>query len=218
MPFSSANLAALVQGNAFTLWQYRTTDTRSAVTAAGYFAAVAGSMRAGDLMVLQTTDAVALVPIRSGPTVGTGVTLDGAVGPVSLVRTAGQNFSLVQAAAAVVRSIILAPLAAGLVAGSSIPVSATIIGPIGQVVFSLRDSVGAVVPPVQVVTVTAGTAAASFTAPAAGSSYRIRVEDAVDPVLGAISGSFSIGTNLGALMLLESDGRLLSETGDLLQQ
>lgn len=218
MPFSSANLATLVQGNNFTLWQYRTTDTRSVVTAAGYFAAVAASMRAGDLMVLQTADAVALVPIRSGPAVGTGVTLDGAIGPISLVRAAGQRFSFAQAAAAVVSSILLAPLAAGLVAGSSIPVSASIIGPVSQVVFSLRDSTGAVVPPVQVVAVTGGQAAASFAAPAPAGSYRIRVEDAADPSLGDISASFSIGANSGALVLLENDGRLLTEAGDALLQ
>jgi hypothetical protein len=37
VPFSSANLGALFQGNSFTLWQYRTTDTRAVVSAGGYF-------------------------------------------------------------------------------------------------------------------------------------------------------------------------------------
>ncbi|MDN3568218.1 hypothetical protein QWZ14_27885 [Paeniroseomonas aquatica] len=200
MPFSPANLAALIQGNTFTLWQYRTTDTRAAVSAGGYFAAVAGSLKPGDLMVLQAADAVALVPIRSGPALGTGVTLDGAVGPLNTVRAAAQGFSLGQAAAAVVRTIILAPFAAGIVTGTIIPVSASIAGPVSQVVFSLRDGSGAVVPPVQVVTVVAGAAAASFAAPPVGTGYRIRVEDAADPALGVVSRSFNVGADLRLLL------------------
>ena len=217
MPFSSANLGALIQGNSFTLWQYRTTDTRAVVSAGGYFAAVAGSLKAGDLMVLQTADAVALLPIRTGPALGTGVTLDGAVGPLNTVRAVAQGFSFGQAAAAVVRTIILAPFAAGIVAGTTIPVSATIAGPISQVVFSLRDSTGAILPPVQLVTVVAGSAAATFDTPPVGTGYRIRVEDATDPALGVVSRSFNVGTDL-KLMLQEDDTRLLSEAGDILKQ
>ncbi len=217
MPFSSANLAALIQGNNFTLWQYRTADSRAVVTAAGYFAAVAGSLKAGDLMVLQTADSMALLPIRSGPVLGTGVTLDGAVGPINTVRSVAQRFGFGQAAAAVVRTIILAPFAAGIVAGTTIPVSATVLGPISQVVFSLRDGSGAVVPPVQVVPVVGGGASASFPTPAIGTGYRIRVEDATDPSLGMLSRSFNVGADL-KLILVESDGRLLNEAGDVLKQ
>ena len=217
VPFSSANLGALIQGNNFTLWQYRTTDPRTEVSAAGYFAAVAGSLKAGDLMVLQTADAVALLPIRSGPLLGTGVTLDGAVGPLNTVRAVAQRFSFGQAAAAVVRTIILAPFAAGIVAGTSIPVSASIAGPIAQVVFSLRDGGGAVVPPVRVVSVVGGLAAASFATPPIGTGYRIRVEDAADPALGVVSRSFNVGPDL-KLLLQEDDARLLSEAGDVLKQ
>lgn len=217
MPFSSANLGALIQGNNFTLWQYRTTDTRAVVSAGGYFTAVAGSLKAGDLMVLQTADAVALLPIRSGPALGTGVTLDGAVGPLNTVRTVAQGFRFGQAAAAVVRTIILAPFAAGIVAGTTIPVSASIAGPISQVVFSLRDSTGAIVPPVQIVAVVAGSAAATFAAPPVGTGYRIRLEDAADPALRVVSRSFNVGTDLKR-MLQEDDSRLLSEAGDILKQ
>ncbi|WP_043363298.1 hypothetical protein [Belnapia sp. F-4-1] len=217
MPFSSANLAALIQGNSFTLWQYRTTDSRATVTAAGYFAAVAGSLKPGDLMVLQTADAMALLPVRSGPALGTGVTLDGAVGPINTVRSVAQRFSFGQAAAAVVRTIILAPFAAGIVAGTTIPVSATVLGPVSQVVFSLRDGSGAVIPPVRVVPVVGGGASASFPTPAIGTGYRIRVEDAADPSLGVLSRSFNVGPDL-KLILAESDGRLLSEAGDVLKQ
>ncbi|CAA9221120.1 MAG: diguanylate cyclase/phosphodiesterase (GGDEF & EAL domains) with PAS/PAC sensor(s) [uncultured Craurococcus sp.] len=217
MPFSSANLVALIQGSTFTLWQYRTADSRALVTAAGYFAAVAGSLRAGDLMVLQTSDSMALLPVRSGPTLGTGVTLDGAVGPINTARSVAQRFGIGQAAAAVVRTIILAPFAAGIVAGTSIPVSATVLGPVSQVVFSLRDGSGAILPPVQVVPVVGGGASASFPTPAIGTGYRIRVEDAADPALGVLSPSFNVGPDL-KLILTEGDGRLLSEAGSVLRQ
>jgi hypothetical protein len=217
VPFSPANLTALIQGNSFALWQYRTADSRAVVTAAGYFAAVAGSLKVGDLIVLQTADAMAMLPVRSGPSLGTGVTLDGAVGPINTVRSVAKRFGIGQAAAAVVRTIILAPFAAGIVAGTSIPVSATVLGPVSQVVFSLRDGRGAVVPPVQVVPVVGGGASASFPAPAIGSGYRIRVEDAADPALGVLSRSFNVGADL-KLILVESDGRLLSEAGSVLKQ
>lgn len=217
VPFSSANLTALIQGNNFTLWQYRTADSRAAVTAAGYFAAVAGNLKAGDLMVLQAADAMALLPIRTGPALGTGVTLDGAVGPLNTIRSVAQRFGFGQAAAAVVRTVILAPFAASIVAGTSIPVSATVLGPISQVVFSLRDGTGAIIPPVQVVAVVSGGASASFPTPALGTGYRIRVEDAADPSLGVVSRSFNVGADL-RLILAENDTKLLSEAGDVLKQ
>ena len=51
MPFSPANLNALLQTSAFNLWHYRTADTRAVVSAAGYFTPVAASLKPGDLMV-----------------------------------------------------------------------------------------------------------------------------------------------------------------------
>ena len=48
MPFSHADLGALFQGDGFTLWHYRTADTRAAVAADGYIAPMAGSMLPGD--------------------------------------------------------------------------------------------------------------------------------------------------------------------------
>ena len=77
MPFSPASFGALIQGNGFTLWHYRTGDTRAVVAAAGYFAPVAESLNTGDLVILQAADAMALLPVRSGPALGPGVTLDG---------------------------------------------------------------------------------------------------------------------------------------------
>ena len=217
MAFSSADLGALIQGNSFTLWHYRTADSRATVAAAGYFAPVADRIRPGDLMILQAADAMAMLPIRVGPALGTGVTLDGAVGPLSLLRGATQRFSFAQAASAVVRTLILTPIAASFVAGSSIPVSAMVSGPVTQVVFTIRNSAGAVVPPARTVNVSNGRAITSFFSPPAGSGYRIRAEDASDPSVGVTSRSFNVGADL-KLLLLENDLRLLTEAGDRLTQ
>ena len=91
MPFSPASFGALIQGDSFTLWHYRTADTRVAVAAPGYFAPVAELLRPGDLVILQTADAMALLPVRSGPALGTGVTLDGPVGALNLARAAAHR-------------------------------------------------------------------------------------------------------------------------------
>ena len=72
MPFSPDDLGALFQGDGFTLWHYRTADTRAAVAAAGYFAPVAANMFPGDLIILQAADAMALLPVRAGTALGTG--------------------------------------------------------------------------------------------------------------------------------------------------
>ncbi|MBK1656946.1 hypothetical protein [Paracraurococcus ruber] len=215
MPFSPANLNALIQTGYFSLWHYRTTDTRATASAAGYFAPVAASLKPGDLMILQAADAMALVPLRSNAVLGTGVTLDGAVTPVSLLRSVAFGLRASQAASAIVRTLVLAPLAAGFLVGGSIPVSATVTGPVAQVVFSLRDATGSVIPPAQTVAVTGGTAAASFPVPPVGSGYRIRVEDASDPSISASTRSFSVAPGQG-LILLETGDTLVTEAGDRL--
>ena len=213
MSFNQANLTALIQTSDFSLWHYRTSDTRALVAAAGYFNPVSQTLQPGDLLLVQAVDSLILLPIRSGAVLGTGVTLDGAVGPVKATVRATEHFSFRQVAAAIVRSIVLAPLAAGLAVGAALPVSATVVGPISQVVFSVRDGTGAVIPPVQVVTVQGGRASASLTTPPVGTGYRVRVEDATDPRLGMTSSSFSIGTDL-SLILMESNTHLLTEAGD----
>ena len=217
MPFTPASLGALIQGNSFTLWHYRTSDSRAAVTAAGYFAPVAGSLKPGDLMILQSADAMALLPIRVGPALGTGVTLDGAVGPLNTLRAVAQGFSIAQAASAVVRAIVLVPFAAVVMAGSSIAATATVTGPISQVVFTLRDRNGIVIPPVRTVAVRTGAASATFAAPPVGTGYRIRVEDAADPAIGVTSRSFNVGADL-RLLLQEDGSLLLQEDGGTLKQ
>jgi hypothetical protein len=215
VPFSTADLGALFQGDGFTLWHYRTADTRAAVVAPGYFAPVAGSMFPGDLVILQAADAMALLPVRAGTAMGLGVTLDGAVGALSLVRSAAQRFSFSQTAQAVVRTLVLGPVAASMVAGSAFAVSATVTGPVSQVVFTVHDSAGAALPPAKTATVVNGRAVTSFPAPPIGTGYRVRAEAVQDPAVSAESRAFSVGPDL-RLLLLEDDTRLLTEAGDRL--
>lgn len=217
VPFSPATFGALIQGDGFTLWHYRTADPRAVVSAAGYFASVADALRPGDLMIVQTSDAVALLPVRVGPAFGAGVTIDGAIGALSLVRSAAQRFSFSQSAQAVVRTLVLAPVAASMVVGTAFAVTATVTGPVSTVVVTVRDSRGAVLPPARTVPVTGGIAVASFQAPPIGTGYRIHIEDAQDPAVQAQSRSFSVGPDL-RLLLLEDDTRLLAESGSRLVQ
>ncbi|MBD0275384.1 MAG: hypothetical protein ICV73_26080, partial [Acetobacteraceae bacterium] len=158
-----------------------------------------------------------LLPVRAGTALGTGVTLDGAVGALSLVRAAAQRFSFSQTAQIVVRTLVLGPIAASMAAGSSFAVSASVSGPVSQVVFTVRDTTGAVVPSAKTVAVTNGRAATSFRAPPVGTGYRVHVEDAQDPNVSASSRAFSVGPDL-RLLLLEDDTRLLTEAGDRLVQ
>ncbi len=192
MPFAASGLTPLIQASGFSLWRYVTADLRADVAATGYFSAVASQFKPGDLLLLQAADALALLPLRAGPAFGPGVTLDGAVTPLAAIRSAAQRFSVSQAVGAVVRTIVLVPLAAGFIAGSSIPVSAQVQGPISQVVISVRDASGQTVAASQLVTVAGGFATAAVAAPPVGSGYRIRVEDALDPGLATTSRSFSV--------------------------
>lgn len=222
MPFTPASLGALIQGNGFTLWHYRTADARAAVAATGYFAATAGSLKPGDLMILQAADSLALLPIRAnaaaGPAFGPGVTLDGVVGPLNTVRSAAQSLSVAQAAAAVVRTIILAPFAAAVLAGSSITAAASVQGPVAQVVFTIRDRQGALVPPVRTVAVVNGLAATTLPAPPLGTGYTLRVEDAADPSVGVTSRSFTVGADLRLLLQQDGSFLLLEQGGGVLKQ
>ena len=199
MPFAASGLTPLIQTSGFSIWRYVTADLRANVAAAGYFSTVASQFRPGDIMFLQAADALAMLPLRAGPAFGPGVTLDGAVTPLAAIRQAAQNFSLTQAVGAVVRTIILVPLSAGFIAGSSVPVSAQIQGPISQVVVSVRDAAGQVLPGSQLITVAGGFASAAMAAPPVGSGYRIRMEDALDPALAATSRTFSVAPGNASL-------------------
>lgn len=217
MAFTASSLAVLLESNGFTFWRYATIDTRATVTAAGYFANVAAKLRAGDLMLLQTSDSMALLPIRSGPSIGPGTTLDGAVGPLSTVRSMVFNFTMTQSLAPVARTIALAPLAAGIVVGSSIPVSALVTGALSSLVFGLRDGNGITLQPEVTAPVIGGTASAILPAPGIGTGYRVYARDAGNPALVATSYAFNVGADL-QFLLQEDDRHLLLQTGSGLKQ
>lgn len=61
MPFSAADFDALVKGDGFTLWHYRTADTRAVVATDGYFAPVAANVKTGDLLILHAADGLTML-------------------------------------------------------------------------------------------------------------------------------------------------------------
>jgi hypothetical protein len=215
MPFDAPGLTPLTQANGFSLWHYRTTDSRAAVLAPGYFAPVADRLRPGDVLVVQAADATALMSIRADGTAATGVTLDAAAAGLALTRSATQRFGVVQAAEAVARSIALGPLPAIATAGVEIAASATVLGPIASLAFSLLRPDGSPAAPGLTVPVLGGVATAVFQAPPLGDGYRIRAADADDAGLSALSPPFTVAPP--PRLLLERGGLLLAEQGGALR-
>ncbi len=217
MPFATHALIPLVQNGGFTMWLYRSDDLRAEVATPGYFNPAAARLRAGDLMILVAGDAMAMLPVRSNALTGPGVTLDGAVAPIALTRAIAQAFSITQAAQAVVRTMVLAPLLAGIVVGTSIPVQAQVNGPVQQVTVTLRNAQGQVIPPAQTLNVSQGHVTTTLPTPPVGSGYRVRVEDPLDPSVAATSPAFNILPDL-RLILTEAGLRLAQEDGSILSQ
>jgi len=215
MPFVPTNLVPLIQANGFTMWHYRTDDLRALVTAPGYFARVASGFRPGDIMILQAMDSLAFIPFRSNAATGPGLTLDGSVAPLALLRSAAFPIRVTQAVSAVVRTIVLAPIVAGILAGSMIPVEARVVGPISEVVVTLRAANGAIIPPVRTVAVSQEYANVAIPAPPVGTGYRIRVEDALDSDIAATSASFAVLPDF-QMLLQESGFRIIQEDGSAL--
>ena len=217
MPFAPTALVPLVQTAAFSLWHYRSSDTRAEITSPGYFSAAISRLRVGDVMFAQASDALAILPVRSNAVIGTGVNLDGAVAPIALTRTVAQTLRMVQQASAVVTTIILAPIMAGIIVGTSIPVHAQVTGPISQVIVTVRNAQGQVIPPAQTVNVSQGYVTTTLPTPPVGTRYRIRVEDAGDTGVAAVSRSFNILPDL-RLVLSERGDKLVQENGFALAQ
>lgn len=215
MPFDNTALIPLLANSGFTIWLYRTPDTRDQTLEAGYFDAAEPRLAWGDVIFLQASDALALTTVRPGPTVPGGVVVDTAAAPFRTNRTAAQRFSIRQVASAVAMAVLLAPLAGGIVSNGTVQASASVAGPIAEVSFSIRDATGATVRGPQSATVTAGAASASLPAPNAGSGYRLRVEAVGFPQLVDTSPSFAV--SLPFTLLTQAGGRLLTETGAGLQ-
>jgi len=215
MPFIDAALTPLLTGSGFTLWLYRTADTRATALGAGYFAPAAARLETGDLILLQASDAVALLPVRTGDIVAAGVTVDTAAAPFRVNRTASPRFSIRQAATAAAITVVLAPIAAGIVSNGTLAAQAAVAGPITEVVFTLRDAGGNPVRGPASATVSAGAASVSFPAPPVGTGYRMRVEATIDPAAVDTSPAFAVTAPFALLvqsrgaLLLESSGRIV---------
>jgi hypothetical protein len=215
MPFDNAALTPLVTNSGFTLWLYRTADTRAAALAAGYFAPAAARLETGDMILLQAADAVTLTTVRPGDVVATGLVVDTSAAPFRVNRSAAQRFSVRTVAGAVAMTVLLAPLAGGTVAGGTLQAQAAIAGPVSQVAFSIRDATGATVRGPQAAAVSGGAASASLPAPAVGSGYRLRVEAVGFPQVAdtsqafAVSAAYALLDQGGSALLLQDGSRLL---------
>lgn len=215
MPFDNTALLPLLSNSGFTMWLYRTPDTRDQALAPGYFDAAAARLAWGDVIFLQSSDALALTTVRPGPAVPGGITVDTAAAPFRTNRTAAQRFSVRQMASAVVMTVLLAPLVGGFVANGTVAASATVTGPIAEVGFSISDATGVTVRGPQSATVAAGAASASLPAPAAGTGYRVRVEALGFPEVVDVSSSFAV--SLPFSLLTQAGGKLLTQAGASLQ-
>ncbi|HEV7265403.1 MAG TPA: hypothetical protein VGN83_10845 [Falsiroseomonas sp.] len=215
MPYDNNALVPLLVNSGFTLWLYRTTDTRAEALGADYFAPAAARLSSGDAMLLQAADALTLTTVRIGTEVATGLVVDTFAVPFRVNRSAAQFFSVRTLASAVAMTVLLAPLAGGFVAGSSILAAASVVGPVAEVAFSISDADGATVRGPQTATVSGGTASTTLASPAAGAGYRLRVEAVGHPLLVDTSVAFSVGEAFALLdqggfaLLAEDGGRLL---------
>lgn len=215
MAYIDTQLIALIENSGFTFWLYRTNDSRATALAAGYFAPAAGRVAAGDAILLQASDALTLTTVRLGTEVAPGLVVDTFDAPFRVNRSAAQRFSVVQAAAAVAMTVMLAPLGGGYIAGGNIPASASVAGPIAQVSFAISNALGGTVSGPQTGTVSAGNAAVTLVAPAAGTGYRLSAAAVGFPGLVDTSAPFSVGDpfalleQAGGVLLAEDGGRLL---------
>lgn len=209
MPFENTALVPLVAASGFTFWYYRTNDTRAVTLTAGYFTPAAGRLVAGDLILLQSADAMSMVPVRTGAAVGSGLVVDTAAAPFAVNRSAAQRFRLTQAAGAIAMTVLLAPLTAPVTANSQVLASATVLGPVPEVVFSISDAGGAMVRGPATAAVAAGGASATLAAPEIGSGYRLRVQATGYPEVADASAPFTV--TRAYAVLLENRASLLTE-------
>lgn len=216
MPFDARNLTPLEASAAgFTMWLYTTTDTRAAVLAPGYFRSAADRLQPGNLILLQAVDSLNLIPVRSNGEVGNGLVLDASAPPVRLVTRADFDAVFRLGAAVQIRTVGLDAVPTTLYSGRSLTVSARVSGPVTTLLFSISNAAGATVAGPVMAAVAGGSASVTFAAPAAGSGYRVRVQDADEPLVAQQSGTFTVTaplallTESGSTLLMQSGGELL---------
>jgi len=214
MPFIATSLSPLSAANGFTLWHYRTSDTRAETEAPGYFAPAADRVRAGDIILVQATDGTTMLPVRAGNLTGAAVVLDSLGAPPTIQRSANLPFRQTLTGTAEARAITIDPMPNAIEPGASIPVGATVQGSITNITFQLRNAAGTVLA-TQDSAVANGRASVLFPAQASGGGYRILARNAADTNHSALSAPFAIGmaprllNEEGGVLLLENDGQLL---------
>ena len=213
MAFDNTALISLLTNNGFTLWFYRTQDTRATALSSGYFAA-ATRLAAGDVIFLQASDSLTLTTVRTGTTVTDGLVVDVFNAPFRVSRSSAQRFSVRQVASAVAMTVLLAPLAGGLTAGAPLQAQASVGGPVAEVSFSIRDASGVTVGGPLPAAVSGGTASASLVAPAEGSGYRLRVEATGNLLVADTSPPFAVSAPYA--LLGQDGGAILAQDGSRL--
>lgn len=214
MPFDNNALIPLLANSGFTLWLYRTTDTRAEALGAGYFAQAANRLAPGDVMFLQAADALTLTTVRPNTVIPGGVVVDTATVPFRVNRSSAQKFSVRQLATALAMTLLLLPIGGTVVAGGTVQAQATVVGAISTVDFSIADASGETVRGPQSAAVTNGAASASLPAPAPGNGYTLRVVAPQYPMLTDTSPPFSVGAAF--TLLTQAGDVLLTEAGDRL--
>lgn len=165
MSYDPQNLIPLVAADTFSLWLYRTTDTRAAVLAPGFFATATNRLRPGHVLVLQAGDATAFLPVRENGAVGNGLVVDASSPALRLNAAGALDFGADLAASAVARCLTLGPVPAGINVGEDFAIGATVTGPVATVRSTFLDAGGSAIGTPQGVAVAGGAATTAFTAP-----------------------------------------------------
>ncbi|MFC0385076.1 hypothetical protein [Muricoccus vinaceus] len=210
MSLIASNLIPLIAADGFTLWLYKTPDSRATVLSPGYFG-TAGGLLPGHMVVVQAGDATAILPVRGNGEVGNGIVVDASSAPLRLTGAGSLNLGADLAASAVARGVTLGAMPSGITTGQSFTVQASASGATATLRFSVLDAAGNPILGPSSVPVAAGAASATFAAPAPGNGYRVKVEDASDSLVAQISPSFVVLSAFA--LLIESGVGLLLETG-----
>jgi hypothetical protein len=216
MPFDARNMAALIASDSTTFWFYRTTDTRAAVLAPGYFAAAAAQLQSGHVIIAQTADSLSILPVRVNGAVGNGIVLDVVGAPLARSVQAALSLTGALSASATFRVVRVDSPPVGVVEGSPFTAGATVAGATASVLFRLVNASGTILQTVSGVPVVNGRATATLTGPAAGTGYRIRAIDSDDSDARSTSATFTsaplqqIAAENGAGLTTEDGGILLA--------
>jgi hypothetical protein len=65
MAFLNKNLSVIAYANGFTMWHYAGGETLSAISAGGYFDDASSLMNAGDVMIVNGSDSIAMKKITA---------------------------------------------------------------------------------------------------------------------------------------------------------